>query len=907
MNKFGARSEVAARQVNSQVQEEQSVSLKWLDAASATGLTMGVTWGVPWHRGQLARHEKLELLNEQGDIVLVQSWPTAFWPDGSVKWTAHAAELANAGKERYVLKKADQAREMDQEREESQGDLLHNEKLEAQATNVQASSSFVTDNGSVITVASDAIVCRIRKSGNILIDSLALRGQEDQPIATLGKLKLTMSDAPGRHDGIRDAYVSEIEQVTIESAGHLRAVIAIKGSHRRQSDIDETQQKLISFTVRLVFYRNQATIGLKHTLLFDGDPERHAIAGIGISFTVPMQGALENRHIRFAGDTGWFSEAARGLMTARFPAYIQQKYRDQLQGKLVSWNMADKQEQQYANLLEDAAVWNDFKLVQLSPDSYSISKRTSDSCAWIRSLYGARARGLMYVGSEAGGIALGMKHFWQLCPSGLEISGLGREQAEATLWLWSPEAAAMDLRHYDTTTHVRSSYEGADELRSTPYGIAHTSDCLLHLAAVTPAPEELEQLARSCEYTPLLICDEERYVTTGVFGRYSLPQYDTERHRQTEEALESIWRFYLNEIEQRKWYGFWDYGDIMHSYDSVRHTWKYDIGGCAWQNTELVPNKWLWYSFLRTGEPQLFYMAEAMTRHTSETDLYHSGPYAGLGSRHNVLHYGCGCKEARIGMATLHRFYYYLTADERIGEIMDEVKDADYSTVELDPMRAYFPKDEHATHARSGPDWSAFCANWLVQWERYESEHYLNKIKTGIESLKQSPHRLLDGPTFGYDPQTGKLSYIGHENYDYHLMICMGGTQVWLELADLLGDDIWSEMVAELGQFYNLPPEEKSKRTNEAFVGKRWEIPMLSTLIMAYAAEHNGDEELGKQAWDYLINVTNHWQLRQLQPVEVDRLQYPHAVTEVEGITTNTASQWSLNVIMCKAYIGHLL
>ncbi|MGO4376463.1 hypothetical protein AB4Z21_38055, partial [Paenibacillus sp. MCAF20] len=140
---------------------------------------------------------------------------------------------------------------------------------------------------------------------------------------------------------------------------------------------------------------------------------------------------------------------------------------------------------------------------------------------------------------------------------------------------------------------------------------------------------------------------------------------------------------------------FWDYGDFMHSYDPVRHVWNYDLGGCAWQNTELVPNMWLWVMFLRSGRGDLFRLAEAMTRHTSEVDVYHFGEYAGLGSRHNVVHWGCGCKEARIAMAGLHRYYYYLTADERIGDLMDEVKDADYSTVNLDPMRAYFPKDEH--------------------------------------------------------------------------------------------------------------------------------------------------------------------------------------------------------------------
>ncbi|GAE95208.1 hypothetical protein JCM21714_4422 [Gracilibacillus boraciitolerans JCM 21714] len=107
-----------------------------------------------------------------------------------------------------------------------------------------------------------------------------------------------------------------------------------------------------------------------------------------------------------------------------------------------------------------------------------------------------------------------------------------------------------------------------------------------------------------------------------------------------ENSLDKVIEFYRNEIEQRKWYGFWDFGDFMHSYDPVRHQWCYDLGGYAWQNTELAPNLWLWFSFMRKPSEEIFTVAEAMTRHTSEVDQYHLGQYQGFGSRHNVTHWG---------------------------------------------------------------------------------------------------------------------------------------------------------------------------------------------------------------------------------------------------------------------------
>lgn len=143
-------------------------------------------------------------------------------------------------------------------------------------------------------------------------------------------------------------------------------------------------------------------------------------------------------------------------------------------------------------------------------------------------------------------------------------------------------------------------------------------------------------------------CPRQDYLhAQQAFGVWSLPDRSTSFRARVEDRLDAYIDFYRKAIEQNKWYGFWNYGDVMHAYDPVRHTWRYDIGGFAWDNTELASNMWLWYNFLRTGREDIWRMAEAMTRHTAEVDVYHIGPNAGLGSRHNVSHWGCGAKEAR--------------------------------------------------------------------------------------------------------------------------------------------------------------------------------------------------------------------------------------------------------------------
>lgn len=187
----------------------------------------------------------------------------------------------------------------------------------------------------------------------------------------------------------------------------------------------------------------------------------------------------------------------------------------------------------------------------------------------------------------------------------------------------------------------------------------------------------------------------------------------------------------------------------MHDYDPVRHCWRYDIGGYAWDNTELASNMWIWYNFLRTGRADIWRMAEAITRHTCEVDVYHICSNAGLGSRHNVSHWGCGAKEARISQAAWNRYYYYLTTDERCGDLMAEVKDSEQKLYTLDPMRLAQPRELYPCTAparlRIGPDWISYACNWMTEWERTQDTLYRDKILAGMKSICKLPNRISTG------------------------------------------------------------------------------------------------------------------------------------------------------------------
>ena len=207
-------------------------------------------------------------------------------------------------------------------------------------------------------------------------------------------------------------------------------------------------------------------------------------------------------------------------------------------------------------------------------------------------------------------------------------------------------------------------------------------------------------------------------------------------------------------------------------------------------------------------------MAEAMTRHTGEVDCYHLGRFAGLGSRHNVRHWGDGAKEARISQAGYRRFYYYLTTDERVGDVMREMLNSDYKTIEFDPMRLAQPITAAEmkiapTRVRLGPDWLAFLGNWMTEWERTGDTKWRDKILAGVVSLDAMPLGLRTGKNllFGYDPATGKLSQLSDEPGTYNLATIMGGAEVVFELNQMFDDPTWHKLWLQYCRLYSAPKE----------------------------------------------------------------------------------------------------
>jgi len=834
-------------------------TVQWLE----TPCRQGISWGVPWPRGTVAEGTSFAL----ADGTPVQSWTTATWPDGSIKWSAHAI-----GSSEYP---------------ESSYELVTGQEPASPAAPVS-----VVDTEDGVEVTSGHVTWTLRKPQ--LIASIAY---DDQEVVRDVRLVSLRQDAPDEDlSRTRVQTTASVDKITVEQSGPVRAVVKLDGKH----------ENWLPFSVRLYFYAGATDVRMVHSFIWDGDPERDFLAGLGLSADVAMRDEPHNRHIRLAGPAGFLTEAVRGLTGLRRDPGEAVR-RAQVAGRAVE----EIPNPEVSDRLHLIPRWNDYTLDQSSADGFTLRKRTGPSHAWVTIPAGTRSPGYGYVGGASGGLGFGLRDFWKLHPTRLDIRNAATDVATATVWMWSPSAPAMDVRYWhdgmDQDTYAEQlegleiTYEDYEAGFGNAHGIARTHELTLRVHETTPSADELAEHAALLNSPGLLAVSPARLLEAGVFGSWSLPTADDQ---DIEARLNFLFQYYVGQREQRRWYGFWDYGDVMHTYDRDRHTWRYDVGGYAWDNSELSPDLWLWYQYLRTGRADVFRFAEAMTRHTGEVDVHHLGRWKGLGSRHNVQHWGCSCKQLRISSAIYRRFYYYLTADERTGDLLDELATAEETFLAVDPLRKVrtdiYSPDPHALGVGLGVDWGALAAAWLTRWERHGDERARARLVGTMADIAALPYGFLTGEAL-LDLSTGRFDTSRKRISVSHLSAVFGLPEICSELIDLdLDVPGFEKAWVDYCRLYLLPPEQQAAEVGHAPEGIS--LVQAHSRLAAYAAARTGDAELARLAWrKFFLDEGDQLNRNALQreaewkTTAVDGALMP--VDEAAFVSTNDASQYALAAI----------
>ncbi len=862
--------------------------LRWLEG-STPPVMPGVSWGRAWPRGRHPSNTSFALQSTGGAVPL-QTWPLATWPDGSLKWTGHAIPADAAASTEYRIGPGTPA--------------------------APTRPVTVTETTSAVEVDTGLIRAVIDRKGTTLIRSITRAGRE---IARAGRLVCQLENRGDPAVKRTEAFMGEITAVTVEQSGLVRAVIKIEGRHVGNA------RMWLPFTVRLYFHAGGDLVRLMHTIVFDGDAQKDFLTGLGMTFTVPLAGELHDRHVRFSGqEAGLFGEAVRGVTGLRRdpgPAIREAQVAGRATPPLAEWSP------QVTERLQYVAAYADWTLAQPTCDGFTIRKRTHEGCTWLDSARGTRAGGLGYVGTPTGGVAFGLRNFWQSYPAQLDIRGATGAAAEVTVWMWSPESGAMDLRPYhdgmgmDTFDKqynggLEITYEDYEPGFNSPEGVARTSELHLWMLAATPARETLNALQRTLEAPPLLVSSPRYLHECGVFGSLWNPMdRATPARADLEDRLAAHFDYYQTQREQHRWYGFWNYGDVMHTYDTDRHEWRYDVGGFAWDNSELSTDLWLWLFFLKSGRADVFRFAEAMTRHTGEVDVHHLGRFAPLGSRHNVQHWGCSAKQLRISTATNRRYYYYLTGDERVGDLMREQVEAGRALLRFPPGRKLGVANEAGDQSRGTPtapnsvgasmgtDWGSLAGAWLTEWERTGDVRIRDRLLASMHTLGAQPKGFFSTGLV-LNVETGAFEITKSDKLSVsHLNAVFGLVEVCAELIQLLDVPAFRQAWLDYCELYNATAEEQTKRLGSALKGVG--LQQGHSRLTAYAAKMKGDAALAQRAWAEFNHAGGGQRASgRFEPKKTSGPAVLRPVDEAAWVSSNATAQWGLAAIECLALVG---
>ncbi|KAF4872796.1 hypotheticall protein [Colletotrichum siamense] len=891
-----------------------SANVKWLGRTPS--YNSGTTFGLPWAKGKHYPNSTEFTISSGGPL---QSWVTAYWPDGSIKWSAHAIPESDTILDEYTVSAS------------SANSTARFSRAKRQSN----SGLTVTDSSDVVSVDTGKLAITFPKSGNAVVSEI--KTASGKVIGQNGKLVLhsqsgveDYAEAKGQSGINYFNFESNIEEVTVSKDNTARALVTVRGKHQAA---DGGHDDWLPFILRFYTYANSEAVRIVHTVVYDGKAEEDFISGLGIRFEVPLDGEEQyNRHVRISGvDGGLLSEAVQGITGLRRDPGAQVRT-DQFEGT----ELADPAtwDQRVTTRLHWIPTWSDYSLTQLSPDGFTLKKRTKAGQGWINIPGGTRAGGLAYLGGATkGGLAVGLRNFWKRYPTGIDITNAATEKGEITIWIYSPNAPPLDLRPFhdglgqedyaDQLDALEITYEDYEPGFNNPYGIARTNEIFLYGFEQTPNRTLLSDLTDHTNNPPVLFGESEYLAETKAIGTYWAPPVANPNAQaaKIEDHLDFLFKFYEGQVEQRKWYGLWDHGDFIHAYDTDRHQWRYDVGGYAWDNSELSPDLFFWNYFLRTGREDVYRFAEAQVRHTGEVDVYHLGDLKGLGTRHGVQHWGDSAKQARISTPQYRKVFYYVSGgDERVGELIEELLDTDKTYGVLDPNRkvrtdGWVPTPNASVAVGLGTDWSALAAGWLIEWERRgprweEARTKLVNTAASIAKLKNGfvtgsgLYSIANG-TLGpppADPNNEGLVAVSH------LSAVFGLLEVVAEFIEHAGDEVPEGFEAawyDYSYYYGAGAAEQTARYGKSFGSLN--LKQGHSRLTAYAAHRHDNATLAARAWNEFFNTDGFKESSPWSTVHFNGSAVLTPIDEAAWVSTNDAALYGLASIINLALVGEYL
>jgi hypothetical protein len=137
----------------------KSAAVHWLEGTPL--MNSGATFGLPWSRGKYHPSRTAFICSgESGTRIPLQYWVKGYWPDGSIRWSAHAIPASTKSEIGYTVEALIR---------EDVGDGKNERGDDEKRTEIRVTRN---DDQGVIEVQTGKIPVRFSTRGNSIVRSI---------------------------------------------------------------------------------------------------------------------------------------------------------------------------------------------------------------------------------------------------------------------------------------------------------------------------------------------------------------------------------------------------------------------------------------------------------------------------------------------------------------------------------------------------------------------------------------------------------------------------------------------------------------------------------------------------------------------------------------------------------------
>jgi len=588
-----------------------------------------VTTGIPLPQGMMQNEQALKIADAKGRLVPAQFRVLSRWPDGSIKWVlVDFQAIVKAGKEAiYYLRDGGGVGDQKQKAESGSPPPT--------ANNLPPSDLKVSETKEAVTVATGPLQFRVSKKKFNLFDQVWMDkdgdGRQDELLSSQADSGVIITK---KEEGA-PPYVSsadEAPQVTVEEKGPLRVVIRIDGTHHSHTDngVYPDQLPYLEYTVRIHAYKGKNYVRVFYTLknhdrftakdYHEGGPRVfHEFEGLALRIKANLG---DRKSYVLGGEKPSAAPVQSGEVLAL--------YQDSSGGP--HWGPSP----------DGSPFWaTSFK-------GYKIYRNNQEITA------GQRASGWGDLSDSTWGVTVGLRHFWQNFPKGIELDDAGNVTLELFPTRW-------------TTPH---RFEG---------GRYKTHELLYYFHTDKADKAGSEALVKSFNQPLRATAPNTWYQASQALGYLAVE--DKKRFSDYEEAARAVIEYkgpdpkkgdIYRERDDKDEYGWLNFGD------HYRAGWKKTR---YWGNNEFDFSYIMLLQYLRRKDHDIrfFENGEYMVRHLIDIDQYHTDRDLFWANHGIHKHDASGVMDHSKEPHTSHFWirglltYYVLTGDELALESAREV------------------------------------------------------------------------------------------------------------------------------------------------------------------------------------------------------------------------------------------